>query len=1392
MQNPPAYVQVDAAGQTSRQPTFQYSPLYARVGGSPSRSSLENINNDLASGLPNIILGHHPSASHHHYSSHGSGSGGSVLPYASEINASRLQQLHNRLANSPYGTVSSSTSPIPGRKSQSNSSSSSNLNGLVPGLPSFPSSHHHVHHSGGHHQSGSSRSPFDGPASLHHHHHHGALSTSHPNLNEAFVNSFGLSSSAFLNPYFADRTRSPSPLHRFLHSQLLGGQYGHGGSGGGGSGNDGHHLFHDDLLLDSGPFRGLNLSTNFGSTLLDEQQQQHGGHSRHHSGTDPLITSGHLSRSLDDLSVVLDNSNESADLRRHHDDSSSSPDESLRNDFTHSSSQPATTSTAENGHPTALVRSVSAAASTSSSQNHHQQQHSHHSGHHNQQQQHAGKVSNSNKTARRLTTTRADISRTCPTCGKTFGNSSGLAKHRLTHSDERKYLCTICMKSFKRQDHLSGHLLTHSDKKPFACPVDNCGKSYCDSRSLKRHLDQHESWMIPDTVRLMFSEGNAADDTDDTLSVLDNQEVQNFSRNADQLRPFPCQICKRRFKNGPALNGHMRLHGGFFNKKTGDYTATPDFSAPPSVQSSLNVDYSAVQSPSEMMDHHDQQDARRNRLDSFDQSDGGGADWNDTSDMPSPVPSSYSHHNDNSSLNHVAVICHVPPGHANSNSLKGPITLPPVSTLASPTNSPTSLNSTFQFTYPGQHSPPLSAPQSVAPPRQQQSLSIPAASAKSRRHSDSDNVVPAKRPCTVTDMLRRTITTNMARKIGSGSPVDDCGTVGGMGGFPHGSMMQHEDSSTRASEMSGHFDHTGEDDSVFQTNPFSGNVEITSRSRHPSQQSFEEQTKMSNPQHSPISDFRSIDSPASVVGSLTSGSDQDYPDSPFGTGSNSDITAPHTGSKKMKRKHRPEPLIIPPHNTSNNGMNGPPPLLSPNSIGFSSRLRSPRIIGLTTGEGGNGTSNKNGCTPPPYTPPPMLSPSRRGSGLFWNVIVSTGNVGNSSVAAATPQSGSRFLLKRSLSNSSTGLLDFRNSGIGSGRIAEDVDMLLLNESPFNFSQPAPETDSTPHINVGDGHQADLPAFNPHADEIYCSPICEEPLWNPKVVSGLSDFDLEQFAGFAESGPLPKGGQNVELAYHVLFHSAGDLLRATKVLLRKDELPTFLQRHPALRTYHYQNSDIWSPEEIGMFSAALAKHDKDFFLVAGDIKSKSVKQCVEFYYHWKKLLPDERKRMKLARTKRQAELVTRSKTAQLAQKTDLVEPPAKVSKTTESGPPFICPFAGCGNPFGTKQALSAHSRVHLSARSNGNGNGNRVPASLDMCPPPVPVMSMPDPLPVNRSGSSEIHSQFPFTALNVEPAASAATTFPCRICDKVFQGVKSRNAHMKVHSASSASNQMDRV
>ena len=85
------------------------------------------------------------------------------------------------------------------------------------------------------------------------------------------------------------------------------------------------------------------------------------------------------------------------------------------------------------------------------------------------------------------------LSQACSVCSKTFSNASALAKHRLTHSEERKYHCNICSKAFKRQDHLNGHLLTHRSTKPFACTAEGCGKSYCDARSLRRHRENHHS-----------------------------------------------------------------------------------------------------------------------------------------------------------------------------------------------------------------------------------------------------------------------------------------------------------------------------------------------------------------------------------------------------------------------------------------------------------------------------------------------------------------------------------------------------------------------------------------------------------------------------------------------------------------------------------------------------------------------------------------------------------------------------------------------------------------------------------------------------------------------------------------------------------------------------------
>ncbi|KAL5105104.1 hypothetical protein TcWFU_001554 [Taenia crassiceps] len=216
----------------------------------------------------------------------------------------------------------------------------------------------------------------------------------------------------------------------------------------------------------------------------------------------------------------------------------------------------------------------------------------------------------------------------CPTCSKVFSNSSAIAKHKLTHSDERKHVCHVCKKAFKRQDHLNGHKLTHASKKPHGCQF--CDKSYSDARSLRRHYenahpDEYESWCflsraaeegeasIAEAVAKMTQLSAAVATTSASASApstgsngtslaqqLACAKVTNGGNSPwlsavagstggggggasgrvspaisehlkavlmalplEEPRVVACSLCPRRFKNQSALNGHMRLHGGY-------------------------------------------------------------------------------------------------------------------------------------------------------------------------------------------------------------------------------------------------------------------------------------------------------------------------------------------------------------------------------------------------------------------------------------------------------------------------------------------------------------------------------------------------------------------------------------------------------------------------------------------------------------------------------------------------------------------------------------------------------------------------------------------------------------------------------------------------------------
>lgn len=116
-------------------------------------------------------------------------------------------------------------------------------------------------------------------------------------------------------------------------------------------------------------------------------------------------------------------------------------------------------------------------------------------------------------------------------CGKTFSNASALTKHKLTHSDERKHTCTVCGKAFKRQDHLNGHMLTHRSKKPFECSGNGCGKSYCDARSLRRHIESRHG---AEALSTMIIAPTPHSDTD--FIIIPNSSATNSKSGKNNKR----------------------------------------------------------------------------------------------------------------------------------------------------------------------------------------------------------------------------------------------------------------------------------------------------------------------------------------------------------------------------------------------------------------------------------------------------------------------------------------------------------------------------------------------------------------------------------------------------------------------------------------------------------------------------------------------------------------------------------------------------------------------------------------------------------------------------------------------------------------------------------------
>ncbi|OCT64848.1 mitotic deacetylase-associated SANT domain protein isoform X2 [Xenopus laevis] len=286
----------------------------------------------------------------------------------------------------------------------------------------------------------------------------------------------------------------------------------------------------------------------------------------------------------------------------------------------------------------------------------------------------------------------------------------------------------------------------------------------------------------------------------------------------------------------------------------------------------------------------------------------------------------------------------------------------------------------------------------------------------------------------------------------------------------------------------------------------------------------------------------------------------------------SPISEGETQSRKPKRP-RPEPLFIPPKSGT-----FIVPVLYSNITPYQSHLRSPVRVS-------DHPCDRN-FELPPYTPPPILSPVREGSGLYFNAILSASTHGMP--PPITPKSSTRTLLR---SNS-----------------LEDMPPLLTamgEATPVSIE---------PRINIGPRFQANIPDLR----DLSSAPCREHKanlVWQPWNESDNSHRkEVEELLTAACSSILPGGGTNQELTLHYLHETKGNVLAAlAKLLLKK---PSRIRNHP-LCDYHYSGSDRWSVEEKRLFNKGMAIYKKDFLLVQKLIKTKTVAQCVEFYYTYKK-------------------------------------------------------------------------------------------------------------------------------------------------------------------------------
>ncbi|XP_076226038.1 uncharacterized protein LOC116426634 isoform X2 [Nomia melanderi] len=323
------------------------------------------------------------------------------------------------------------------------------------------------------------------------------------------------------------------------------------------------------------------------------------------------------------------------------------------------------------------------------------------------------------------------------------------------------------------------------------------------------------------------------------------------------------------------------------------------------------------------------------------------------------------------------------------------------------------------------------------------------------------------------------------------------------------------------------------------------------------------------------------------------------------------------------------------------------------------------------------------------------------------------------------------------------------------------------DSDFSSDDSQGNDGPPPRINIGTRYQATIPPVGSDGDRGKGEPEADHLLWDPGINNVLTDNELEMYLQFACCAAVPGGGRNKEYALHLLHMCRGNIHEAMLKLMRPT--PTLPAGHPLLN-YECQESDRWTSQEMDAFYQGLLKYNKDFSAISRDVGGKSAKQCVQFYYVWKRLCPDEYKRLRVRHGKPKIKTENRdckdtrelrdaiasvtemdfSEDKSILHRTLLQtnERENSATLTTSDGElrlfAYDCPDSFSGSVTVTMAGSTQTAQTGNTGHATVNTNSQTHTSSEQQLPVPTPLH------------------------------------YPCKICGKVFNKVKSRSAHMKSH------------